>query len=154
SVVSPTPQYLNRLVFFDFENDTHNAKTKAFVDALMGPNIGTSGCPERTIDDPDPSALDAAPDGKVHGLRNCQEGQWLRQRNPNTVFTWEHYDFYRASRPFLAAFVKHRREDLFLALAESVWRHFPGPDATEAECGLPGGGMCPRDNGVSYEALV
>jgi hypothetical protein len=153
NIVAPTPKFLNRLVFFDVKNDTKNEKTRTFVGDLQG-RMGTSVCPEREINDPSPDAADASPDGKVHGLRNCPESQWLDQRGKNTIFTWEHFNFYEAMRPLLGAFAKHKREDLFLELTANVYRHFPGADASEDECKLPNNGKCTREGMNSYEGLL
>lgn len=152
--IAPTPKFLNRLVFFDQKNDTQNAKTKLFVSDLQGEFIGTSVCPERVIDDPSPGALDARPDGKVRGLRNCPNGQWLQQRGNNTLFTWENFGFYDAIRPLLGAFVKHGREDLFLEISNATSKHWPGKEASADECRLPGNKMCPRSGMNSYSALI
>ncbi len=153
-IVAPTPNFLNRLVFFDLKNDTKNAQTKTFVGDLQGEHIGTAACPERVIDDPDPGAKDASPDGKVHGLRNCPEGQWLNQRGKNTIFTWEEFGFYTAIRPLLGAFVKHHREDLFLELSAAVYKHYPDQNATPDECRLSGTKQCTKEGMNSYEALI
>lgn len=153
TVIAPVPKFLNRLVFFDFENDTKNAKTKSFVADLQGELIGSSVCPERVIDDPSPDAKDASPDGKVRGLRTCEDGDWIQQRGKNTIFGWEHFGFYEAMRAFGGAFVRHRREDLFLDLASVVYRHYPGAEATKTECKLPGGQTCTREGMSSYEGL-
>ncbi|MBX3214045.1 MAG: hypothetical protein KF850_18565 [Labilithrix sp.] len=153
-IVAPTPKFLNRLVFFDLKNDTKNAKTKLFVGDLQGDRIGTSPCPERVIDDPSPDAKDARADGKVRGLRNCPSGQWLGEKGKNTLFTWEQFGFYDAIRPLLGAFVKHRREDLFLELSSIIYRHYPGKEATPEECRLADGKQCTREGMSSYEGLV
>ncbi|HEY8074966.1 MAG TPA: hypothetical protein VIF62_12670, partial [Labilithrix sp.] len=148
------PEWLNRLVFFDTQNDTQNDMTKSFIVDLQGQHMGTSVCPERTITDPVPGAPDASSDGIVHGLRNCPEGDWLDQRGKNTIFTWENFGFYDAIRPVLSAFVKHGREDLFLALSNATYNHFGGKEASASECRTVGGKACPRDNMVSYEPLI
>ncbi|HVH46242.1 MAG TPA: hypothetical protein VM925_28065, partial [Labilithrix sp.] len=153
-IVAPTPKFLNRLVFFDFANDTKNEKTRTFIADLQGERIGSSVCPEREYKDPSPDAIDASPDGKVHGLRDCKDGDWLHERGKNTIFTWEHFGFYEAMRPLLGAFVIHRREDLFLELASIVYRHYPGREATPSECALRDGKQCTREGMSSYEGLV
>ncbi len=154
AIVAPTPKFLNRLVFFDQKGDTQNPKTKLFVSDLQGEFMGTSVCAERTINDPDPGAFDKTPDGKIHGLRNCPDGQWLQQRGPYTLFTWENFGFYPAMQPLLGAFVKHGREDLFLALSNSTYKHWPGKEASADECRLAGGKTCPRAGMNSYSALI
>ena len=116
--------------------------------------MGTSVCPERSIPDPDPGAFDKTPDGQIHGLRNCPDGQWLQQRGAYTLFTWENFGFYTAMAPLLGAFVIHGREDLFLALSNSTFKHWPGKEATTDECRLAGGKTCPRSGLNSYSALI
>lgn len=148
------PAWLNRLVFFDLKNDTTNATTNRFIKDLQGEFIGTSVCAERVINDPLPGALDAAPDGKIRGLRNCPDGQWLQQRGANTLFTWENFGFYDAVRPLLGAFVKNGREDLFLELSNSTYKHWPGVEASQDECRLAGNKQCPRAGMNSYEPLI
>jgi len=152
--LSAKPAWLNRLVFFDLDNDNTNAKTNTFIRDLQGEFIGTSVCPERTITDPVPDAPDASPDGKVRGLRNCPDGQWLQQRGKHTLFTWEHFGFYEAMKPILGAFVKRGREDLFLELANATYKHWPGPEASADECRLPGGKTCPKAGMNTYEPLI
>ena len=154
TILSPKPEWLNRLVFFDLKNDTVNAKTNKFIKDLQGEFIGTAVCPERIITDPKPGEADASPDGKVHGLRNCPDGQWLQQRGAYTLFTWENFGFYAAMKPLLGAFVKHGREDLFLELANATYRHWPGAEASTDECRLAGGKMCPRAGMNTYEPLI
>ncbi len=154
TVLSAKPAWLNRLVFFDLKGDTVNAKTNKFIKDLQGEFIGTSVCPERIITDPKPNEPDATPDGKVHGLRNCPNGQWLQQRGPYTLFTWENFGFYDAMKPLLGAFVKHNREDLFLELANATYRHWPGAEASTDECRLAGNKMCPREGMNTYEPLI
>jgi hypothetical protein len=156
--IAPTPAYLNRLVFFDQDNDTKNDKSKLFISDLQGKFMGTSMCPERVIDDPEPGAKDAitsGPDaGKIRGLRNCADGQWLQQRDVDGLFPLESFGFYDAIKPVVTAFVKHGREDLFIRMSGAIYKHFPGQDATVEECKLPEGKDCPRDNMVSYEPIV
>ena len=153
-VLAAKPSWLNRLVFFDLKGDTVNARTNAFIADLQGEFIGTSVCPERVINDPNPGAPDASPDGKVHGLRNCPDGQWLQQRGKATLFTWENFGFYDAMTPLLSAFVIHGREDLFLELANATYRHWPGPEASADECRLAGGKTCPKAGMNTYEPLI
>jgi hypothetical protein len=148
------PAWLNRLVFFDLKNDTTNARTNSFIKDLQGEFIGTSVCPERIINDPLPGAPDANADGKVHGLRNCPNGQWLQQRGANTLFTWENFGFFDAIRPLLGAFVKNGREDLFLELSNATYKHWPGKEASADECRLPGNKQCPQAAMNSYEPLI
>lgn len=154
NVVAPQPKWLNRLVFFDHKGDTQNAKTKEWIYDLQGEFMGSSVCPERVIGDPSPDAADARPDGMIRGLRNCPNGQWLQQRNPNALFALEHFGFYDAIRPLIRAFAAHKREDLFSALAAATYKHWPDKDATSDDCKLPGGVACPRTGMNSYEGLI
>jgi hypothetical protein len=154
TTLSPKPAWLNRLVFFDLKGDTVNAKTNKFIADLQGDFIGTSVCPERIITDPLPGEVDATSDGKVHGLRNCPDGQWLQQRGNYTLFTWENFGFYTAMKPLLGAFVKHGREDLFLALANSTFKHWPGAETSADDCRLANGKTCPKAGMNTYEPLI
>ena len=153
-ILAPKPAWLNRLVFFDLKGDTVNTTASAFIRDLQGEFIGTSVCPERIINDPLPTAADASPDGKVRGLRNCPNGQWIQQRGAYTLFTWENFGFYAAMKPLLGAFVKHGREDLFLELANATYKHWPGAEASADECRLPDNKMCPREGMNTYEPLI
>jgi hypothetical protein len=150
----PRPQWLNRLVMFDQQNDSVNAKTQKFLADLNGTYIGTSVCPERVIPDPDPTAADAAADGMIHGLRNCQDGDWLQQRGHGTLLTWEDFGFYKAMYPLLHAFTSHNREDLFLKVANATAKHWQNADASASECKFIGGTTCVKDGLNSYEPLI
>lgn len=154
SIFHPRPQWLNRLVFFDVQNDSQNATTQSFLTDLNGPYIGSSVCPERVIDDPDPTAADASPDGKVHGLRSCANGDWIQQRNKGALFQWEEFGFYDTMKPLLSSFVNHGREDLFLELANATVKHYNTKDATASECKIVGGKPCVRDGLANYEPLL
>jgi len=154
----PKPQWLNRLIFFDQKNDSptsggKNYKTNRFLADLNGPHAGTAVCPERVITDPMNDPMTSA-DGKVHGLRNCAEGDWLDQRGYATIFTWEDFGFYTAMTPMLSAFVKYKREDLFLELVGTINRHYSDENATANECKLAGGKSCTKDGIVTYEPLL
>ncbi len=167
--LQPKPEWLNRLVFFDVTGDPklplnlQNPLTQRFLADLNGAYIGTSVCPERTIPDPcvnnDRSCGPAdkvkiAPDGRVHGLRNCREGDWLHQRSKNTIFTWEQFGFFEAMTPMLRAFTNRNREDLFLELAAATSKHWSDGSATPSECAIGPGGQCPRTGMVAYEPIV
>ena len=105
----PRPQFLNRLVFFDQTTHTSSSDplnmTQQFLASLNGPDIGSSVCPERTIQDPclsSPDCQDATdidPGGIIPGLRTCQDGDWLSQRDPDTIFVWEQFGFYQSITP-------------------------------------------------------
>lgn len=160
----PTPQFLERQMFFDLANDSPNgsgpnALTNTFLTDLDGPNIGTSVCPERIIPDPNPTAPDASPDGLVHGLRACPNGDWLFQRDNNTIFVAEDFNFFASLTPLLTAFANHKREDLFIALLEALDRHWADAAGTADECKLsvdPKSPFhaCSKDGVVSYEPLL
>ncbi len=160
----PRPQWLNRLVFFDQANDSPNSgdinyTTNHFLTDLQGPNIGSSVCPERTITDPSPGAADASPDGMVHGLRTCQDGDWLAQRGPDTIFVWEQFGFYQAITPLLNAFIAHNREDIFINLMETLYRHWADAQGTPDECTLSADPtakyqQCTKDGVETYEPLL
>jgi hypothetical protein len=164
STFHPMPKWLNRLVAFDLEHDSPNSGdpnyiTNHFLSDLQGKYIGTSICPERIIDDPDPSAADASPDGKVHGLRDCADGDWLFQRDPDAMVTLEDFGFYDAFRPTVNAFVVHHQENLFLELAETLNRHWADDKGTASECKLSSDGSakyasCGKDGVVRYEELI
>ena len=156
----PRPQWLNRLVFFDQTND-NTAPTHDFLRDLQGTQIGTSICPERVITDPAPTAPDASADGKVHGLRSCHDGDWLIQRDADTMFVWEQFGFYPAMTPLLTAFVNHKKEDLFIALMEVLYKHWGSANADPNECaamtdqaGTITKPFCVGDGIVSYEPLL
>lgn len=156
---APSPKWLNRVVFFDFERDNTpaNARTKRFLASANGA-AGTLFCAERVI--PDPAAAgehpmpDVAPDKMIRGLRTCGPGQTLIERDGNTLFALEHYGFYEAVRPLVQAFVKHNREDLFIKLQRTLFVHYMGKDASDEECKLPDGKMCPRDGLVNFEPAL
>ncbi|MDF2693301.1 MAG: hypothetical protein K0S65_1684, partial [Labilithrix sp.] len=81
-------------------------------------------------------------------------GQWLQERGKNTIFVWENFGFYQALKPLLGAFVKHKREDLFIELSQAIYRHYPSKEATADECRLAPGKECTREGMSSYEGLV
>lgn len=157
----PKPSWLNRLVHFDF-TDTKNATTNAFIKDLNGVHIGSAICPERTVSDPcrgdsscGPTAdADVAPDGMVHGLRSCKEGDWFDQRDRDALFVLENFGFYDAIQPTVAAFVGNNREDLFVELSVIMSRHYANADASASECEVGPGKTCTRDNLISYEPLL
>jgi hypothetical protein len=150
----PQPKWINRLAFFDLERDTKNAITNRFIADLAGPHIGASVCQERVIDDPDPGAADASPDGKVHGLRTCAPGDWIRDRHGTEAFALEQVGFFTAIQPLVRAFVSHGREDLFVDLATTASNHWADDKGTPSECKIPGGGDCAKSGIVSYEPLI
>ncbi len=155
----PKPSWLNRLVHFDF-SDTKNAKSKLFIGDLNGEHIGSAICPERVIPDPCKgnskcgSGAEVAPDGMVHGLRSCKDGDWFEQRDHDALFVLENFGFYDAIQPTIAAFAGKNREDLFVELSVIMSRHYANADATASECLVGPGKNCTRDNLVSYEPLL
>ena len=167
-MLAPKPEYLNRLVFFDLENDSpndggQNYRTNRFVKDLNGPNIGSAVCPERLIDDPCAGSRQAdcggarakvASDGKVHGLRSCADGDWMRDRVGDSIFLGETFGMYRALSPMIRAFAAHDAEGLFLDLAGALGKHWAGDGASAAECKIAGGDACPRTGTVTYEPLL
>jgi hypothetical protein len=152
----PKPELLNRMVFFDFEGDQNNLTTSTFMDGLTGPNIGSAVCPERVINDPVPDAADATPDGLVHGLRSCAQGQWLRQRHPDVLFMMEHFDAYRSLAPLIKPFTDHNREDLLIGLFKTIRRHYQDDKGTPADCDPDpkAPNYCSKSNIVSYEPAL
>ncbi len=161
-VFRPKPEWLNRLVFFDQTDTTSSPDTQKFLADLNGPNIGASSCPEvAPFDDPAPNAAEGvAPDKKVHGMHDCtSSGKWLADRGQGTIFVWEQFGFYDAIRPLLTAFTSKNREDLFVELMETIYRHWADDKGTPEECTL---GVdpsvkykeCTKDGMVSYEPLL
>lgn len=166
TVLRPTPQWLARKVFFDLEDTQHNERTRNFVEALDGKFTGSSVCPERVIDDPCANGgngcdfggdvtipNDVDPDGKVHGLRSCKDGDWLAQRNKNTLFMMERLDGYKAFTPLANAFVKHDREDLFIDLSIILHKHWQSDKGTADEC-RSNTGACSKSNASSYQPFL
>jgi hypothetical protein len=174
----PKPGWLNRLAGFDLVHDstmpatppaTNDYLTNHFIMDLQGTNIGTSVCPERVIDDPcatDPNCFDqasdrdVASDGKVHGLRSCQNGQWLYQRDTDSFFLTEEAGFLDALTPLATAFANHGREDLFVQVMETLHKHWQtagGAAASPtgpAECTLTPSTTCTKDGASTYEPLL
>jgi hypothetical protein len=160
----PKPEWLNRLVMFDIQGDTTNKETQLFLSDLNGEYFGSAVCPERTIDDPcagesscganTPFEANVSSDGKVHGLRQCANGDWLQQRAKDDIFSWELYGFYDAMRPMLKAFSDHDREDLFIELAKLTNKHWADAAATENECKTGPGQKCARTGIVTYEPAI
>ncbi len=159
STLRPTPQFLNRQLFFDIANDSTNAMTQKFLSDLDGTQVGTSVCPERVITDPDPTAPDASPDGLVHGLRSCADGDWLYERDNDTIFMGEDFNFYASITPLVTAFANHNREDLLIAVLEVLDRHWADSKGTPDECLLSSDPTspyktCSQDGAVTYEPLL
>ncbi len=141
----PTPQALNRLVYFgatsdqypgmpDFDSINAGGRTDEFIHALMEP-VPTSVCPV---------------DG--FGLATCQQKDLLRIRTGQDIFTWERRGFYDYLRPVITTFVNvscsedvsvcdlndFTGEEMFLRLSDVFYRHYPGPDhGDECDSSLP-----------------
>lgn len=175
TLLRPKPGWIHRQIEFDLVNDSPtmgpNFTTNQFLSGLQGLDIGTAVCPERLI--PDPCATDTkcfdsmtdnnvAADGMVHGLRSCQSGDWLYQRDPDTLFTLEENGFLAALQPLATAFASHSREDLFLQLMEVLHKHWQtsaGATASPDECKLTTSSSnvtttCSKDGADTYEPLL
>jgi hypothetical protein len=161
--IRPKSEWINRALSFDQVTDSPptapgpNAITHLFLRDLIGTRIGSSVCPERVITDPMPDAPDAAPDGRVRGLRSCAAGDWLIERTPDTLLMLETEGFYPAIRPVLTAFTKRNREDLFIELLEVMHRHWATERAPAGECKLssnPASPACSRAGVARFELLV
>jgi hypothetical protein len=161
----PKPNWLNRLVFFDLEHDSpkpgdKNYATNQFINDLQGIHFtGTTLCTERVIDDPVPNAPDALPDKKVHGLRDCKDGDWFVQRDRDAMFVFEDFGFFNAIAPVVGAFATHKREDLFIQMMEVVHKHWQTDKGTASECNM---GLdknkkpetCTKDGASTYEPIL
>jgi len=164
----PRPQWLNRLVFFDQANDT-TAPTQQFLANLQGAHIASSVCPLVSPEPADPcvtssdckDATDISSDGLIHGLRDCtsQPNDWADVRGKDTIFVWEQFGFYNAITPLLNAFINHGREDLFIGLMETMYRHWADTLGSPDECTLSVDPtakyqQCTKDGLVTYEPLL
>jgi hypothetical protein len=126
--VRPMPKFLNRLVFFDTLHDglndaSKNAKTGRLIRDLVGNHVPSAACDLRTIDDPLPAEPDSPADHKIQGLRTCQDGDWLDQRDGDTAFALETVGGFDALVPLVQAFVAHGAEDDLLNLLEVFYRY-------------------------------
>jgi len=153
----PTPNALNRLVYFgatsdqfpglpDFDAINAGGKTDEFIHALMEP-VPTSVCPV---------------DG--FGLANCQPQDLLRSRTGEDIFNWERRGFYDYMRPVITAFVNvscsedvticdandFTGEEMFLRLSDTFYKHYPGPDHGD-ECSSA---IAPTDRRFCSEAGI
>jgi hypothetical protein len=160
-IFRPKPQWLNRLVFFDLKNDTKNAKTNKFLKDLQGMHIPTSVCPERVIDDPiagndDFYQGDVSPDKKIHGLRTCEEGDNLDERDADSTFVWEQFGFFEAMTPILRVFFNHKKDDLLIEIVDIAYRHWQSDQGASNECDPNPGSShyCAQDGLSSYEPLL
>ena len=164
NTLRPQPAFLSRQVYFDIDNDSPNPgetnyTTNHFLADLMGDKtVGTMACPEVVIPDPDPTAADASPDGLVHGLRNCPAGLDVFTKDPDALFVLEDFSAFSAFAPLIQAFANHGREDLYLALMETVYRHWADNKDDPTDCTPTGNPMtnpeyCTQDGAVTYEPL-
>jgi len=165
NTLRPEPQFLSRQVYFDIDNDSPNPgdtnyTTNHFLTDFMGDHqVGTVACPEVVIPDPDPTAPDASPDGLVHGLRNCPTGLSVDEKDPDALFVLENFGAFAAFAPLIQAFANHGREDLYLALLETVYRHWADNKDDATNCSPTGNPTtnpeyCTQDGMVSYEQLL
>jgi hypothetical protein len=161
----PKPQFLSRQVYFDIDNDSptssgQNYTTNHFLNDLMGNHtVGTVACPENLIPDPVPGAPDASPDGYVHGLRQCASGDSVDKKDPDALFVLENFGAFDAFAPMIQAFANHNREDLYLALMETIYRHWADAKDDKSNCDPSGStktnpDYCTQDGLVSYEPLL
>jgi hypothetical protein len=173
----PRPQYLNRLVYFDVEHDSPtssgtNYLTNHFLTDLQGSyvgctdpskcGVGSAVCPERVIPDPCQGnskcvANDVDADGMVHGLRNCQQGDWLYQRDPDATMVWEDFGFYSAMAPVVTAFANHNSEELLIAVLDTIYRHWQDAQGTTQDCDPTDPTSlryCAQDGFSTYEPLL
>jgi hypothetical protein len=171
----PKPGWLDRLIGFDVVNDSPggvgpNGTTNTFLTDLQGNHVGTAVCPERVIPDPcsAPNSScagvpDVLPDGMVHGLRSCPDGEWLNQRDPDAIFVAEDKGFLDAITPLVKAFVQapnprtgtpRQREDLLVALMDTLSKHWQSTRGTPDECKLTPTTTCSKDGADSYEPLL
>lgn len=138
----PSSSALMRLVYFGASSDAypnmpdHDAQnqggtTDTFISGLMEP-AATSQCGTSVL---------------------CtDQDDTLRLRTRNTMFSWERRGFLDYMRPVITAFADVAcsedeticdaedisGERMFLELAESFWRHYPGPDhGPECDSSVP-----------------
>jgi hypothetical protein len=168
----PTPQFLNRLVYFDLAGDSPNSgdknyTTNHFLADMQGPYIGTAVCPERVIADPcvgnshcpsstDPG-YDVSADGMVHGLRTCADGDNLQQRDPDATMVWEDFGFYSAMAPVVTAFANHNSEELLIQVLDTLYRHWQDAQGTPQDCDPTNPSSlryCTQDGLETYEPLL
>jgi hypothetical protein len=124
------PEWLNRNLFLANGYAGPNgdlpipARADAFSKALNPDHAGTSVCPKREVDDPlSPSDPNYTPGGKIY-LPDCQDGDWLDQRDAQTIFALETVGFYPAIAPLVRPFVAHGHPELLVALLDALYVHY------------------------------
>jgi hypothetical protein len=121
------PEWLNRNLFFPNgypASAPKPARADAFSKALNPDHAGTSKCPTRDVKDPlDPSDPNYTPGGVIH-LPACADGDWLDQRDAQTIFALETTGFYPAIAPLVKPFVDRGRADLLVALLDALYAHW------------------------------
>ena len=154
--LTPTPQALNRLVFFGAESPKYdpffsgkmpdrdpnfsgkNDDTNKFVSRLVEA-VSSATCPERPVQDPNGQLgtiwlSDCSPNVKwAHNGEPGNPNELVRLRGKGTIFTWEKYEFYKGMRPMLKAFDDNGYSQLFLDHIEVLYRHWPSTNHG-AEC--------------------
>jgi hypothetical protein len=152
------PEWLDRNLFFpNGVGGAEPALAKAFADALNPSHAGTAACPTRTIDDPlPPSDPNYTPGGKIH-LPVCGDGDWLDQRDAQTIFALETTGFYTAIAPLVQPFADRRRSDLLVKLLDVLHRHWADANVTPSDSrmsGEPAAPACTKDGVVRYEPIL
>ncbi|HYR56611.1 MAG TPA: hypothetical protein VEM39_10855 [Myxococcaceae bacterium] len=115
-------------------------------------SAGTTLCRERELHDPCATSLachcpgpdpGCTPDNTIRKLRDCDDGQWLAQRDNNVLFAFEQplqfpdgtrSSTFRALTPVVTVFATHSEENLFLSLIEVLYRHWQDDRGTTDEC--------------------
>ena len=156
--LKPTPQALNRLVYFGAESPKYDAffggkmpdrdpnytgkndDTNKFISRIVDP-VSPATCPERAVQDPNGQlgtiwVSDCSPNVKwQHNGEAGDPNELVRLRGKGTIFTWELYDFYKGMRPLLKAFDDNGQSQLFLDHIEVLYRHWPsanhGPECND-----------------------
>jgi hypothetical protein len=135
------PEWLNRNLFFPNgvpSSAPKPAQADAFSKALNPDHAGTSRCPTRAVNDRlDPSDPNYTPGGVIH-VPDCADGDWLDQRDAQTIFALEAGGFYDAIAPLVKPFADRGRADLLVALLDALYQHW-GADT---------------DGAVTYEPIV
>jgi hypothetical protein len=130
----PRPQWINRNLFFPNGVPSTSPKpvqADTFSKALNPDHAGTSVCPTRDVNDPlPPSDPNYTPGGVIH-LPFCADGDWLDQRDAQTVFALEAGKFYGAIAPLVKPFADRGRADLLVALLDALYKHW-GEDTDAA----------------------